>query len=61
MKDCDVELIQEICGHIKNPHTLDEVMEKIRRADYSAEQMLQHLLLIVREYDRMLKNRKGCL
>jgi len=35
-------------GHIKQPYSLDKIMDKIESDDYNAELMLQHLLLYLR-------------
>ena len=32
-------------GHIEQPYSLNEILGKIESNDYSAEMMLQHLLL----------------
>jgi hypothetical protein len=32
-------------GHIEQPYSLDEILGKIESDDYSAEMMMQHLLL----------------
>ncbi len=32
-------------GHIEQPYSLDEILDKIESDDYSAEMMMQHLLL----------------
>jgi hypothetical protein len=32
-------------GHIKQPYSLNEILGKIESNDYSAEMMMQHLLL----------------
>ncbi len=36
-------------GHIEKPYSLDEILDKIESDDYSAEMMLQHLLLHLAE------------
>ena len=32
-------------GHIEQPYSIDEILDKIELNEYSAELMLQHLLL----------------
>ena len=32
-------------GHIEQPYSLAEILDKIESDDYSAEMMMQHLLL----------------
>ena len=34
-------------GHIKQPYTLDEILDQIESDNYSADLMLQHLLLYI--------------
>jgi hypothetical protein len=34
-------------GHIEQPYSLAEILDKIESDDYSAEMMLQHLLLYI--------------
>lgn len=38
-------------GHIEKPYSLDEILDKIESDDYSAELMLQHLLLYLRRQE----------
>ena len=41
------KLIEERCGNISKPFTLKEICQQIESNDYSAEMLLQHLLLWV--------------
>jgi hypothetical protein len=34
-------------GHIEQPYSIDEILDKIELNEYSAELMLQHLLLYI--------------
>ena len=38
------ELAGSVAGHIREPHTLSEILRQIESNDYSAELLLQHLL-----------------
>jgi hypothetical protein len=38
-------------GHIEQPYSLAEILDKIESDDYNAELMLQHLLLYLRRQE----------
>jgi hypothetical protein len=38
-------LAAERCGHIREPYTLDEILDMIHSNEYNAELVIQHLLL----------------
>lgn len=38
---------EKIAGHIRKPMTADEIAETLKNGEYSAELVLQHLLLLV--------------
>lgn len=38
-------------GHIVQPYSLDEILNKIESDDYSGEMMMQHLLLYLRRQE----------
>ena len=38
-------------GHIEQPYSLDEILDKIESDDYCPELMMQHLLLYLRRQE----------
>jgi hypothetical protein len=41
-------LVDELASHIRKPFTASELCDRLESGDYSAELLMQHLLLIVR-------------
>lgn len=41
------QLVSDICSHIREPMTIDDLVEYIASNDYSAELALQHALLLL--------------
>lgn len=46
-------LAETIAGHIRAPMTIDEIVAQINGAEYSAELMLQHLILWAAENEKL--------
>ncbi len=42
------QIAREHCGHIRKPYKLTEIIDQVESNEYSAELMLQHLLLWVK-------------
>jgi hypothetical protein len=46
------ELSKKYCAHIKNPLSIKQICEQIKSSEYSAELMLQHLVLAAAELEK---------
>jgi hypothetical protein len=46
---CDAlqEVARSVAGHIRKPYSAGEIAAIIKSGDYSAEMMMQHLLILV--------------
>ena len=53
------ELVRHRCGHIRQGYTLDEIVQRLLSNEYSAEMIMQHLLLLVAELLHKETNNKG--
>jgi hypothetical protein len=47
---------ERVAGHIQEPFDMAQIIFKINNDDYSAEQMLHHLLLHCANLEKVLKN-----
>jgi hypothetical protein len=48
------ELSKKYCSRIKSPLSIEEICEQIESSEYSAEFMLQHLVLAAAELEKEL-------
>jgi hypothetical protein len=53
------ELIKQRCGHIRQVYTLDEIVQKLLSNEYSAEMIMQHLLLMVADLLHEARDNQG--
>ena len=49
--NCDAlgEVTRKVAGHIEKPYSAEEIAAMIESGDYSAELVMQHLLLLIAE------------
>ncbi len=44
------EVAQSVAGHIRKPYSTEEIASIITKGDYSAEMMMQHLLILLTKH-----------
>jgi hypothetical protein len=44
------EVAQSVAGHIRKPYNAEEIASIITKGDYSAEMMIQHLLVLLTKH-----------
>jgi hypothetical protein len=44
------EVAQSVAGHIRKPYRAEEIASIITNGDYSAEMMMQHLLILLTKH-----------